>query len=127
MSRSPRFERIWQLLQAIEARLPMLTETQRHKVADEILQALAQVTERSDIYTPSQGAVKQYVRARRVIAEFTGTNHAELATKHGIALRTVYHIIKQHRERQKRQQHDPQKPQTQKHRHTHSTPATQHR
>ncbi|UTH76082.1 Mor transcription activator family protein [Chromobacterium sp. IIBBL 290-4] len=71
---------------------------QAEKIAQEITRRMTQHWGGQNIYFPLGKSTRSAERDQRILQEFTGANHAELAQKHGISVQWVYKIIKNQRQ-----------------------------
>lgn len=62
--------------------------------AQKVVTAIAGAWGGQLIYIPSGHALKVAAQRQRIVKEFNGRNVAELAVRHGIAMQSVYRILK---------------------------------
>lgn len=66
--------------------------------ANEMAGAVADDWGGQNIYVPMDMVGRKSMRNARMYAEFTGTNHAQLASKYGLTVSVVYRILKVQKE-----------------------------
>jgi Mor family transcriptional regulator len=71
----------------------MEADAARH-VAQEVSDRMAAHWGGQNLYFPMGLSVKLSRRDRQIYEEFNGTNHSELARKHGVSLQWIYKIVK---------------------------------
>lgn len=93
-----------ELLQDLSAKLKVLAvefgmpETRAHSFAQEAAGQVADDWGGQLVYVPMDLVGRNSMRNARIYAEFSGDNHANLASRYGLSVQAIYRILKVQRE-----------------------------